>query len=209
MDSKQPEKSNHEMGGKSRRDFLLKMALGGAGVFASPFIKASPKEIFEEPFHFSVSQNMELTVSVNGQSHSLQIDTRTSLLDLLREKINLNGTKKGCDKGQCGACTVLMNGHRVNSCLILAATCNGSEITTIEGLEKNNALHPMQRAFIKHDAFQCGYCTPGQICSAVGLINEGHAKTDAEIREHMGGNICRCGAYKNIVSAIQEVRSGV
>ena len=139
----------------------------------------------------------------------LQIDTRTSLLDLLRERINLNGTKKGCDKGQCGACTVLMNGQRVNSCLILAASCDGSEITTIEGLEKNNALHPMQTAFIKHDAFQCGYCTPGQICSAVGLVHEGHTKTDSEIREHMSGNICRCGAYKNIISAIQEVRSAV
>jgi len=199
---------NPEKGGNSRRDFLKKITLGGAGFVAAPFLEARPRHNPEKKYHFSSAQNISITLSVNGQNHSLQIDTRTTLLDLLREKINLYGTKKGCDRGQCGACTVLLNGQRVNACLILAASCNAAAVTTIEGLEKMDELHPMQTAFIKHDAFQCGYCTPGQICSAIGLVHEGHAKTDTEIREQMSGNICRCGAYKNIVVAIQEVRTG-
>jgi xanthine dehydrogenase YagT iron-sulfur-binding subunit len=131
-----------------------------------------------------------------------------TLLDLLREQLGLTGSKKGCDHGQCGACTVLVNGQRLNSCLTLAALCDGAQITTIEGLSSGESLHPVQAAFVKHDAFQCGYCTPGQICSAVGLISEGHAKTDDEIRELMSGNICRCGAYQNILAAVKEAQKG-
>jgi xanthine dehydrogenase YagT iron-sulfur-binding subunit len=143
-------------------------------------------------------------LTVNGQPRQLEIDPRQSLLDLLRENLDLTGTKKGCDQGQCGACTVLVDGRRVVSCLTLAIMKDGASITTIEGLAKDGALHPLQQAFIDHDAFQCGYCTPGQICSAAGLIAEGKAKTAAEIRELMSGNICRCGAYTNIVAAIQQ-----
>lgn len=144
---------------------------------------------------------------INNTQHALDIDPRVTLLDALRERINLTGTKKGCDHGQCGACTVLVDGRRINSCLTLAVMQEGASITTIEGLAQGDQLHPMQAAFIKHDGFQCGYCTPGQICSAVGLLNEGHAKTDEEVRELMSGNICRCGAYPNIVTAIQDARS--
>ena len=150
-------------------------------------------------------QNINVAIIVNGKKKTLNIDTRVTLLDALRENLKMTGTKKGCDRGQCGACTVLVNGRRVNSCLTLAAMCKDKEVTTIEGLAKGDKLHPMQEAFIKHDAFQCGYCTPGQICSAIGLITEGHAKTDADIHEQMSGNICRCGAYRNIVNAIKEV----
>jgi xanthine dehydrogenase YagT iron-sulfur-binding subunit len=141
---------------------------------------------------------------VNGKRRSLDLDPRTSLLDALREHLDLTGTKKGCDHGQCGACTVLVDGRRVVSCLTLAVMKDGADITTIEGLAKDGRLHPVQQAFIDHDAFQCGYCTPGQICSAAALIAEGKAKSAAEIRELMSGNICRCGAYVNIVAAIQQ-----
>lgn len=151
-------------------------------------------------------ENMIVRMSINGKSKTLEIDPRTTLLDALRENLQLTGTKKGCDRGQCGACTVLVDGRRVNACLTLAAMCEGTEVTTIEGLGTENNLHPVQEAFIRHDAFQCGYCTPGQICSAVGLLKEGHAKTDAEIRESMSGNICRCGAYQNILDAIKDVQ---
>lgn len=151
--------------------------------------------------------SVPVKLRVNGAEHALEIDPRVTLLDALRERIGLTGTKKGCDHGQCGACTVLVDGRRINSCLTLAVMQEGAAITTIEGLAQGDELHPMQAAFIKHDGFQCGYCTPGQICSAVGLLNEGHAKTDDEVRELMSGNICRCGAYPNIVNAIQEARS--
>ncbi|ARK12213.1 (2Fe-2S)-binding protein [Fibrella sp. ES10-3-2-2] len=148
-------------------------------------------------------------LTVNGETKTLQIAPWTSLLDALREYMNLTGTKKGCDHGQCGACTVLVNGKRVNSCLTLAVMHDDHEITTIEGLASpDGTLHPLQTAFIDHDAFQCGYCTPGQICSAVGLINEGQAKTEGEVRELMSGNICRCGAYTHIVDAVMDVVSG-
>jgi len=143
-------------------------------------------------------------LTVNGTQHALSLDPRSSLLDVLREHLDLTGTKKGCDHGQCGACTVLLNGRRVNSCLTLAVMKDGAHVTTIEGLANDGMLHPLQLAFIEHDAFQCGYCTPGQICSAAGLIAEGKARTVEEIRELMSGNICRCGAYPNIVAAIQQ-----
>jgi xanthine dehydrogenase YagT iron-sulfur-binding subunit len=148
---------------------------------------------------------LSITLKVNGVDKRLEVAPWTTLLDLLREYLDLTGTKKGCDHGQCGACTVLVDGRRVNSCLTLAIMKDGAEVVTIEGLAEGDALHPLQQAFIEHDAFQCGYCTPGQICSAVGLMNEGRAKTADEIRELMSGNICRCGAYPNILAAVQEV----
>jgi xanthine dehydrogenase YagT iron-sulfur-binding subunit len=146
-----------------------------------------------------------VTLHVNGVDRHLKLLPWTTLLDALREHLDLTGTKKGCDHGQCGACTVLVDGRRVNSCLILAVMKDGAQVTTIEGLATDGALHPLQQAFIDHDAFQCGYCTPGQICSAVGMIAEGRAKSADEIRELMSGNICRCGAYPNILAAIQQV----
>jgi xanthine dehydrogenase YagT iron-sulfur-binding subunit len=163
-----------------------------------------------------------VALHVNGDEHSLELDTRTSLLDLLREHLGLPGAKKGCDHGQCGACTVLIDGRRANACLALAVAHDGAEIVTIEGIAQGGALHPLQEAFVDHDAFQCGYCTPGQICSALGMLDEVEAgwpshvtrdltaepRLDAnEIRERMSGNICRCGAYPNIVAAIEEVAS--
>jgi xanthine dehydrogenase YagT iron-sulfur-binding subunit len=151
------------------------------------------------------ANSASVTLTVNGKRHVLALDLRSTLLDVLREHLDLTGTKKGCDQGQCGACTVLIDGRRVVSCLTLAVTKDGASVTTIEGLAKNGGLHPLQQAFIDHDAFQCGYCTPGQICSAAGLIAEGRARTANEIRELMSGNICRCGAYTNIVAAIQQV----
>jgi xanthine dehydrogenase YagT iron-sulfur-binding subunit len=150
------------------------------------------------------SNTVSVNVTVNGTRHALALDPRSTLLDVLRERLDLTGTKKGCDQGQCGACTVLINGRRVVSCLTLAIMMDGASVTTIEGLAKDGSLHPLQQAFIDHDAFQCGYCTPGQICSAAGLIAEGRAKTPEQIRELMSGNICRCGAYTNIVVAIQQ-----
>ncbi len=153
----------------------------------------------------AAGETVEITLNLNGQLVKLTIEPWVTLLDALREYIGLSGTKKGCDHGQCGACTILVDGKRINSCLSLAIMNDGHEITTIEGLSQGQALHPMQAAFIEQDAFQCGYCTPGQICSAVGLINEGHAKTLEEIRDLMSGNICRCGAYVNINAAVLQV----
>ena len=149
----------------------------------------------------------EVTVkpTVNGAVSQVQVDSQVTLLDALREHLDLAGTKKGCDQGACGACTVLLDGKRVVSCLTLAAQCEGREVTTIEGLARDGELHPVQAAFVRHDAFQCGYCTPGQIMSAVALLAEGRAGSDAEIREFMSGNLCRCGAYQNIRAAIREV----
>ncbi|MUG91233.1 2Fe-2S iron-sulfur cluster binding domain-containing protein [Scytonema sp. UIC 10036] len=146
-----------------------------------------------------------ITLKVNGTEKQMEIAPWTTLLDALREYLDLTGTKKGCDHGQCGACTILVDGKRINSCLTLAIMKDDAEVTTIEGLAQGEVLHPLQQAFIEHDAFQCGYCTPGQICSAVGLMAEGRAETADDIRELMSGNICRCGAYPNIVAAIQEV----
>ena len=154
------------------------------------------------------TETIDVTLKVNGEVRGLKIEPRVTLLDALREYLGLTGTKKGCNQGACGACTVLVDGRRINSCLTLAAMNAGKEITTIEGLAKGDELHPMQAAFIKHDAFQCGYCTPGQICSAIALLTEGHTQSDEEIREWMSGNLCRCGAYTNIVAAIREVAPG-
>ncbi|SOE09277.1 xanthine dehydrogenase YagT iron-sulfur-binding subunit [Streptomyces sp. 2323.1] len=149
---------------------------------------------------------VQMDLVVNGVSRVLYLEPRVSLLDALREHMALTGTKKGCDQGTCGACTVWVDGRRVLACLTLAITCEGRDVTTIEGLAEGNELHPMQRAFLEHDALQCGYCTPGQIMSAVALLKEGHAETDREIAEWMSGNICRCAAYPHIRSAIREVR---
>jgi xanthine dehydrogenase YagT iron-sulfur-binding subunit len=153
----------------------------------------------------SPPEKLVVTLVINGVERRLDVAPWTSLLDALRDHLDLTGTKKGCDHGQCGACTVLVNGRRINSCLTLAVMQDGAKVTTIEGLATDGALHPLQQAFVDHDAFQCGYCTPGQICSAAGLIAEGRAKSPDEIRELMSGNICRCGAYPNIVAAIQQV----
>jgi xanthine dehydrogenase YagT iron-sulfur-binding subunit len=149
-----------------------------------------------------------ITMTINGHPHAVDVEAWVSLLDLLRDKVHLTGTKKGCDHGQCGACTVLVDGTRVLSCLTLAVMRDGCEITTVEGLADGAALHPLQAAFIQHDAFQCGYCTPGQLCSAVGLINEGQAKSLDDVRELMSGNLCRCGAYVQIAQAVAEVALG-
>ena len=146
-----------------------------------------------------------VALTINGRRHDLEIHPWVTLLDLLRGPMQLNGTKKGCDHGQCGACTVLIDGERINSCLKLAVTLDGTNVTTIEGLGTPDEMHPVQKAFVEHDAYQCGYCTPGQICSAVALLREGHARSREEIREMMSGNLCRCGAYTNIADAIQDV----
>ncbi len=153
----------------------------------------------------SADTHVDVMLRVNGSARRLRLDSRVTLLDALRDELDLTGTKKGCDQGACGACTVLVDGKRVLSCLTLAAQCEGREVTTIEGLAPDGRLHPVQEAFIRHDGFQCGYCTPGQIVSAVALLQEGRAGSDEEIREFMSGNLCRCGAYPNIVAAIREV----
>ena len=155
-----------------------------------------------------IAQLHQIGLTLNGNPVALRIEPWVTLLDALRLRLGLTGTKKGCDHGQCGACTVLLDGRRINSCLALAAMFDGAEITTIEGLASGDALHPLQQAFIERDALQCGYCTPGQICSGIGLINEGHAKSRDDIRELMSGNLCRCGAYPNIVDAIEDVLAG-
>ncbi len=152
---------------------------------------------------------LPITLQVNGEARTLRVGPEVTLLGALREHLDLTGSKKGCGLGQCGACTVLMNGKRVNSCLVLAVRAGGSDIVTIEGLEQNGQLHPVQQAFIDHDAFQCGYCTPGQIMSAVALIDEGRGDDEAEIRRHMSGNLCRCGAHANIIAAIRQAAEQV
>src|SRR2546423_9962017 len=183
----------------SRRTFLIGSAVATAGAFVLPLVA-------EEPVAKSGPDPnaIPLSLDVNGRVHELRLDPRTTLLDALREHLDLTGTKKGCDQGACGACTVLVDGRRVLSCLTLAAMNGGRKIVTIEGLAQNGKLHPVQAAFIRNDGFQCGYCTPGQICSAVALLQEGHAGSDEEVRRWMSGNICRCGAYTNIVAAVRE-----
>lgn len=174
---------------------------------APPVALKAAEEQWDERLAAAI-ENVPFSIEVNGSLHQAKIDPRVTLLDFLREHLQLTGTKKGCDYGQCGACTVHVDGQRVNSCLTLAVMNDGRKVTTIEGLANGTELHPMQAAFIKHDGLQCGYCTPGQIMSAVACIKEGHADSDDDIREFMSGNICRCGAYPNIVAAIKEVKGG-
>jgi xanthine dehydrogenase YagT iron-sulfur-binding subunit len=169
---------------------------------------AQPSEKVQQGLSNESKDAVPVTLTVNGKKYDLRIDPRTTLLDCLREHLHLTGSKKGCDHGQCGACTVHINGRRQLSCLSFAALHEGDEITTIEGIGQPEKMHPMQAAFVKHDAYQCGYCTSGQILSAVALLKEPCGPEDAEVKEFMSGNICRCGAYPNIVSAIQEVRQG-
>ena len=219
--------------GEARRRFLGQAATVGLGAFALNLLSGEqafanletlPETVLAPAA--AIENGVKVAFKVNGAEKSLNVDSRMTLLDALRERMELTGSKKGCDHGQCGACTVIVDGRRVLSCLTLAATCEGKSVTTIEGLAKGDELHPVQAAFVKHDGFQCGYCTPGQICSAVALLNEAkngeasyvtadvRAKTgavklsDDEIRERMSGNICRCGAYPNIVDAIREVHTG-
>jgi Aerobic-type carbon monoxide dehydrogenase, small subunit CoxS/CutS homologs len=194
----------------SRRNFLQQAGIASAGVISAPLLAKSqpvqPVPPVETKRTFVPDGAQNVSLRVNGKKYDLQIEPRVTLLDCLRENIQLTGTKKGCDHGQCGACTVHVNGRRVTSCLSLAIAHQSDEITTIEGLGSIEKLHPMQDAFVKHDAFQCGYCTPGQIMSAVALLKEPCGRADADVKEAMSGNICRCGAYKNILAAIQEVR---
>ena len=215
----------------ARREFLKNSMLAGGGMFVASRLLGDGSDqawaaVMQPAPGSSLAQSTPDTVAVklrvNGTNYGLRLDPRTSLLDLLREKLDLPGTKKGCNHGQCGACTILVDGRRINSCLALAVIYDGSEITTIEGLAKGDELHPLQSAFVRHEGFQCGYCTPGQICSAVAMLQEVNqgtvshvtddvrqtarvALTDEEIRERMSGNICRCGAYPGIVAAIREV----
>jgi xanthine dehydrogenase YagT iron-sulfur-binding subunit len=190
--------------GPDRRSLLM----ATVSTAAAPVVaRAAGSGIASAPAAADANKPVNGTFKVNGFERELAFDVRTSMLDLLRERLELTGTKKGCDHGQCGACTVLVDGNRVLSCLTLAAAAQGKSITTIEGLANNGDLHPMQKAFIDHDAFQCGYCTPGQIMSAIGCVNEGHADNDDDIREYMSGNLCRCAAYPNIVDAVKQARS--
>ncbi|MCX2476139.1 2Fe-2S iron-sulfur cluster-binding protein [Pedobacter sp. MC2016-05] len=193
--------------GDSRRDFLKKSSLITA-IALTPSVAVKAAENQADERFAELFEKIPLNITVNNKAYKTSIEPRVTLLDYLREELHLTGTKKGCDHGQCGACTVHVNGERVNSCLSLAVMNEGKKITTIEGLAKAEELHPMQAAFIKHDGFQCGYCTPGQIMSAVACVNEGHTNSRAEISEYMSGNICRCGAYPNIVDAIVEVSKG-
>jgi xanthine dehydrogenase YagT iron-sulfur-binding subunit len=189
----------------NRRKFMA----GAAGTAVAPLAaRAAAPVTSTVPAHDAASP-VSVTLRVNGESKSLMIDARTTVLDALREHIGLTGSKKGCDHGQCGACTVLIDGRRVVSCLTLALAAEGQQIVTIEGLAKGGQLHPMQQAFIDQDAFQCGYCTPGQIMSAVACVKEGHASSDDDIREYMSGNICRCAAYPNIVAAVKQAAPAI
>jgi xanthine dehydrogenase YagT iron-sulfur-binding subunit len=192
---------------EGRRNFLKQSSLLTALAVAPPYlVKAAASEWDEKAAAYF--EQVPLSIEVNGINHKLSIEPRVTLLDLLREQLSLPGTKKGCDHGQCGACTVHVDGRRVLACMSLAVMQEGKKVITIEGLADGEQLHPMQEAFIKHDGFQCGYCTPGQIMSGIACIQEGHANSEDEIREYMSGNICRCGAYPNIVKAVADVKKG-
>lgn len=192
---------------ETRRKFLKQIAGTSAAITLGPKLMGATAAMAGKPAAATASAVVDVRLRINGKDFPLKLDPRVTLLDTLREHLHLTGSKKGCDHGQCGACTVLVNGRRINSCLSLALTHEGDEITTIEGLARGDELHPMQAAFVEHDGFQCGYCTPGQICSAVALVKEGHATSDAEIQEWMSGNICRCGAYPNILAAIKDAKT--
>ena len=188
-----------------RRKFLKQSSALTALALASPaLLTATGNNLDEKVAEYFEKQSLQ--IEVNGIQHKLSVEPRVTLLDMLREQLHLTGSKKGCDFGQCGACTVHVNGKRVLSCLSLAIMQDGKKITTIEGVANGDKLHPMQQAFIKHEGMQCGYCTPGQIMSAIACVREGHANNEDEIRQYMSGNICRCGAYPNIVDAITEVK---
>jgi xanthine dehydrogenase YagT iron-sulfur-binding subunit len=195
----------------SRRSFLSHLGAAGLAAAAPPVLAATPAPaapaaVAAQEAALPTEGTVALTLKVNGESHKLRLDPRTTLLDCLRENLAMPGTKKGCDHGQCGACTVHVNGRRVNSCLSFAVMHSADEITTIEGIGQPGHLHPMQAAFIEHDGYQCGYCTSGQIMSAVAVLKENVGPTDADVKQAMYGNICRCGAYSNIVAAVQQVR---
>lgn len=194
------EKSSSRPSGFDRRAFMT----GAAGSVLVPMTARAAAHDADAAVAQDPSLPVEVTLRVNGKDKHLRLDARTTVLDALREHLKLTGSKKGCDHGQCGACTVLIDDRRVVSCLTLAVAAEGQEITTIEGLATDDRLHPMQQAFIDNDAFQCGYCTPGQIMSAVACVKEGHAGNEADIREYMSGNICRCAAYPNIVAAVKQ-----
>ena len=199
--------ARYQFGQSTRRTFLSRLGMAGLLATTGPAVTTLGQRSMKEQVASSESKDaIPVTLRVNGKKHDLRIDPRTSLLDCLRENLHLTGSKKGCDHGQCGACTVHINGRRVNSCLCLAAMHEGDEITTLEGIGQPENLHPMQAAFVACDAYQCGYCTSGQIMSAVALLKEPCGPEDAEVKEFMSGNICRCGAYPNIVAAIQQVR---
>jgi xanthine dehydrogenase YagT iron-sulfur-binding subunit len=191
----------------SRRSFLQRAGMATAGVAAAPLLTSLPAKAETVDKVFIPEGAQALKLNVNGKDFDLKLEPRATLLDTLRETLHLTGTKKGCDHGQCGACTVHVNGQRVNSCLSFAIMHVGDKITTIEGLGTPEKMHPMQKSFCDNDAFQCGYCTSGQIMSAVALLKEPHGKKDVDIKEAMSGNICRCGAYKNILTAIQQVKA--
>jgi xanthine dehydrogenase YagT iron-sulfur-binding subunit len=212
-DQNQKEETSELEGGSqfaksTRRTFLSRLGMAGLLVSTRPMIGESARAESPAPSTPGLEGAIPVTLRVNGKKYDLRIDPRTTLLDCLREHLHLTGSKKGCDHGQCGACTVHINGRRVNSCLCFAAMYQSDEITTIEGVGQPENLHPMQKAFVSHDAYQCGYCTSGQIMSAVAMLKEPCGPEDAEVKEFMSGNICRCGAYQNIVAAIQSLRQG-
>src|SRR4051812_49184386 len=203
MTDKRPDTNSRSSGHPTRREIVA------GGAFLSMAVGLEARAQAQPAVGTTAPELLSTSLTINGRLYSLSLDPRTTILDLLREHLDLTGTKKGCDQGQCGACTVLIDGRRVNSCLTFALMYDGARVNTIEGLASNGTLHPLQQAFIDHDAFQCGYCTPGQICSAAGLLAEAKATTPDEIRELMSGNICRCGAYPNIVAAIQQAMAAM
>jgi xanthine dehydrogenase YagT iron-sulfur-binding subunit len=208
-DEKPGEASSHEFGKPTRRTFLSRLGMASLLASVAPIARAFEEHSEKaEVTSTDLKDAIPVSLRVNGKKYDLRIDPRTSLLDCLREHLHLTGSKKGCDHGQCGACTVHVNGKRQLSCLAFAALHEGDEITTIEGIGQPEKMHPMQAAFVETDAYQCGYCTSGQIMSAVALLKEPCGADDAEVKEFMSGNICRCGAYQNIVAAIQKVRQG-